>query len=111
MFLSSCSPEIFEDQVKTVADLIANRLRPRSRRPGNALHPRRDIHAIAIDVVAFDDHVAEIDADAKFDAAILRHWRCVSRISRWISAAHATALTTLANSTSMPSPVSLTMRP
>ena len=30
---------------------------------------------------------------------------------RWMSAAQATAFTTLGNSTSMPSPVSLTMRP
>ena len=30
---------------------------------------------------------------------------------RWISTAQATAFTTLGNSTSMPSPVSLTMRP
>jgi PAS domain S-box-containing protein len=33
------------------------------------------------------------------------------RISRWTSTAHSTALTTLENSTSMPSPVNLTIRP
>src|SRR5262249_39202814 len=37
--------------------------------------PRRYIHAVAEDVVLFDDHVAEIDADAEPDAPVLGHLR------------------------------------
>ena len=37
-------------------------------RLGQAFQPRRDIDAVAIDVVALDDDVAEIDADAELDA-------------------------------------------
>jgi hypothetical protein len=37
---------------------------------GDGLEPRRDIHTIAIDVVAFDNDVAKVDTDAEFDATI-----------------------------------------
>ena len=40
---------------------------------GDAFEARRDIHAVAEDVVALDDDVAEIDADAELDAPVLRH--------------------------------------
>ena len=36
-----------------------------------ALQPRGDIHALAVDVVALDDHVAQVDADAQDDALAL----------------------------------------
>ncbi|KSV77389.1 hypothetical protein N182_22690 [Sinorhizobium sp. GL2] len=52
-----------------------------------------------------------MNADAKFDAAVIGTSTLRSRILRWMSAAQATAFTTLGNSTSMPSPVTLTMRP
>jgi hypothetical protein len=32
----------------------------------------KDIETVAIEVVALDDHIAEIDADAQFDAAVRR---------------------------------------
>ena len=42
-------------------------------RLGDALNPRRDIDAVAHQVaVAFLDHVAEMDADPKFDALVRR---------------------------------------
>jgi hypothetical protein len=37
---------------------------------GQGLDPRGDIDPVAIEVVALDDHIAEIDADAQFDAAL-----------------------------------------
>ena len=51
-----------------------------ARRSGNAdsagfrqrFQPSRDVHAVAIDVIAFDDDVADIDADAENDAAFFR---------------------------------------
>src|SRR5205814_4760318 len=39
------------------------------------LYPRGDIDAVAVEVVALDDHVAEIDADAQLDAAVRRDAR------------------------------------
>jgi len=38
---------------------------------GQPLQPRGDVDAVAINVVAVDDHVAEIDPDAKAQAALL----------------------------------------
>src|SRR6478672_13919044 len=37
-----------------------------------ALEARRDIDAVAVDIVRCHDDVAEIDADAELDAAVLR---------------------------------------
>jgi hypothetical protein len=65
----------------------------------------KDVDAVTIEV-ALDDHIAEIDADAQFDAVVrrdagvpLRH-----RLLHRDRAAHRIS-TTLASSTSMPSPV------
>ena len=35
---------------------------------GHRLQPRGDVDAVAVDVAALDDHVAEVDADAQHDA-------------------------------------------
>jgi len=37
---------------------------------GQSFDPGRDVYAVAIEVVALDDHVAQIDADAQFDALL-----------------------------------------
>jgi hypothetical protein len=37
---------------------------------GQRLDPSGDVDAVAEEVVALDEHVAEIDADAQFDAAV-----------------------------------------
>src|SRR6185437_5477305 len=42
---------------------------------GDALEPRRDVDAVAIDVFALEDDVADADADAEYDSTILRHTR------------------------------------
>ena len=42
---------------------------------GHLLEPRRDVDAIAEDVVALDHHVAEVDADPEIHAALGRHLR------------------------------------
>ena len=39
---------------------------------GQGFDPRGDVDAVAIEIVALDDHVAEIDADAQFDAVVRR---------------------------------------
>ncbi len=42
---------------------------------GERLDPCGDVDAVAVEVVALDDHIAEIDADAQFDAALRRDAR------------------------------------
>jgi hypothetical protein len=37
---------------------------------GQGFDPGGDVDAVAIEVVALDDHIAEIDADAQFDAFV-----------------------------------------
>ena len=41
-------------------------------RLGDAFEAGGDVHAIAEDVVVFDDDVADMHADAEFDALVLR---------------------------------------
>ncbi len=40
---------------------------------GQALQPRGHVDPVAVDVVAVDDDVADVDADAQADAPVLRH--------------------------------------
>jgi len=72
-----------------------------------------DVDAAAVDIVAIGDDVAQIDPDPEVDALVL--YQAVSAlrstIARSISTAQRAASKTLANSTSMPSPVVLTIRP
>ena len=51
-----------------VADRARDADAARRRQP---LQPRRDVDAVAINIAAIGDHVAEIDADAKSQAALL----------------------------------------
>ena len=73
--------------------------------------PRRDVHGRRRRCRPVDDDVADIDADSKGDASCPRAPRQCGRTSALDPTAQATSSTTLANSTSMPSPVVLTMRP
>src|SRR6266446_9003691 len=57
---------------------LNERIQDESARPsriGQGFDPRRDVDAVAVEVVALDDHVAEIDADAQLDAAVRRDTR------------------------------------
>ena len=62
------------DVVEPVADLIAHGARDADAAGlGEHLETRRDVDAIAEDIVVLDDHVAEIDADAELDPPRRRH--------------------------------------
>ena len=64
---------LFEDRVDLAAHLVMHLAgNAEAARLGQGLEPRRDVDAIAIDVRAFADDVAEVDADAQQDAACLR---------------------------------------
>jgi hypothetical protein len=71
--LDALLAQILESVGQLVADLISHH--PRDADParlGEGLQTRRDIHAVAEDVVGLDDDVAEIDPDPEPDPAVLR---------------------------------------
>ena len=65
---------IVEDNIDLAADLplrvIGN---ADAARLGDPFKARRDIDAVAEDIVVVDDDVADVNADAKFDPRVLRH--------------------------------------
>ena len=62
------SAAILESAINAIADAFVNdRGDAYAARVGERLQPRRDIDAVAINIVSVNDHVAEIDADAKLD--------------------------------------------
>ena len=74
MFLTLCFAQILEGVGQLVADLVAHHPRDAEAagiRPG--FPAGRDIDAVAEDVVAVDDDVAEVDPDPEPDPAVLRH--------------------------------------
>ena len=61
--------EIDEIRIDLAAHVVIGRARDQNAaRLANPLQPRRDVDAVAENVVALDQHVAEIDADAVDDA-------------------------------------------
>ena len=65
--------QILEDKGQPVAHVVVDRIGDEHPAGiGQGFDPRGDVDAVAIEVVALDDHVAEIDADAQFDAAVRR---------------------------------------
>ena len=73
MFLSCCSPS----SAKTTSNLLRHPpgLWPTRRCPrlGKTLQACCDIYAIAEDVSAIDDNIADIDAHAELDTPVRRH--------------------------------------
>ena|SRR6516162_7847501 len=61
-------------EIELVPDVVIDRLRDAD---GTGLRerfePGSDVHAVAKDVVAVDDHVAEIDADPQLETAFGRY--------------------------------------
>ena len=65
--------EILECKTQLVEHLIAHHATcADSARLGQRLEPRGDIDAVAKDVVAIDDDVADVDADTKIDPLLGR---------------------------------------
>ncbi len=65
--------QILEDKGQPVAHVIVDRIGDEySAGIGQGFDPRGDVDAVAVEVVGLDDHVAEIDADAQFDAVVRR---------------------------------------
>src|SRR5207244_3557887 len=63
--------EIGKSQWQLVADLIARDLRDaEATRFADRLEPRRDVHAVAENIIAVDNDVANIDADAQDEAFV-----------------------------------------
>src|SRR5207248_5394782 len=69
MFLRLCSPRSSKAQSSrscTWSCTMAETQMP--ARFGHGFEPCGDVDAVAVDVVAVDDHIAEIDPDPEFDA-------------------------------------------
>jgi len=63
--------QILEDKGQPVAHLVVDRIGDEHPAGiGQGFDASGDVDAVAIEVVALDDHVAEIDADAQLDAAV-----------------------------------------
>ena len=72
--------QILEDEGQPVAHMFVHGIGDEHPAGiGQGLDPRGDIDAVAIEVVALDDHVAEIDADAQLDAVVRRDTRVLLR--------------------------------
>ena len=66
--MTCCSPRSSKRKGSRSADVVMNRVGDEhSAGIGQGFDPRSDIYAVAVEIVALDDHVAEIDADAEFD--------------------------------------------
>jgi hypothetical protein len=62
---------VLEGVRQPLADMIVDRARDAdAARPRQPLQPHRDVDAVAINIAAIGDHVAEIDPDAKAQAAL-----------------------------------------
>jgi hypothetical protein len=65
--------QIREDKGQPVAHVVVNRVGDEYPAGiGQGLDPRGNVDAVAIKVVALDDDIAEIDADAQLDAVVRR---------------------------------------
>ena len=82
MFLTSLLAQVLEVQVEAAADLVVDLAgEADAARLGEALQARGHVHPVAIDVVALDDNVAEVDADPERDSLGFGH-RVVTRRHR-----------------------------
>ena len=104
--------EVAHLQIESAFDLAVSVLGKTYRsRLANTLHPRRDIDAIAHQVaIVFLDHIAEMNADPKFDAAVGRDTR-VALDHRSLDFNGAALRRRHSELDDWPSPVRLTMRP
>jgi hypothetical protein len=63
--------QILKAEIDFVADLVADDAADADpARLGQSFQPCRDIDAVAVNILLVDDDIAEIDADAEFDAAL-----------------------------------------
>jgi hypothetical protein len=74
MFLDALLAHVLECEVELVSDVIAHHSAQADPAwLSEGFEPRRDINAVAEDVVFLNDHVAEIDPNAKPDALLFAH--------------------------------------
>ncbi len=65
---------VIERNIELIAHLVAGCARDTdAARISQGLNPRGHVHPVAVDVVALNDHIAQIDADPEFDAPLLGH--------------------------------------
>ena len=65
--------QILERQIKAIAHLLVNASRNANpARLREAFQPRRHVDPVAVDIIAVDHHVAQIDPDAELNALVFR---------------------------------------
>jgi hypothetical protein len=61
-------PQVLEREIERLVDLLVDGFRHTDAAGGgDRLESRRDVHAIAIDAVILDDHIAKVHADPDLD--------------------------------------------
>jgi hypothetical protein len=72
--------EILKEKGQPVAHVVVDRIGDEHPAGiGQGFDPGGDVDAVAVEVVALNDHVAEIDTDAQFDAVVGRDIRVAFR--------------------------------
>ena len=67
---------IFEDSLQPILHIVMHPARhAHATGLGDLLQASRDVHAIAVNIVAVDDDIAEIYADSKDDTSVFRNVR------------------------------------
>ena len=76
MFLRRCSPRDANVAAELAPEVVEGRAGDHDPAGlGELLEAGGDVHPVAVDVLALDDHVAEVDADPEADALGLGHAR------------------------------------
>ena len=55
--------QIVKHKGQSIANVVVNRIEEHPAGVGQGFDPRSDVDAVPIEVVAFNDHIAEVDAD------------------------------------------------
>src|SRR5215475_7302529 len=67
-------PQVLERQIEPPGGIFLNAGRhAEPTRFSQSFEPRRDVHAIAKNIAIFDDNIADVDANSKLNALVLRH--------------------------------------
>src|SRR5204863_1887602 len=71
--LQLAEPDVLDRQIELAPHLLVDGLgETDATRVGQGLEPRGDVHAVPVDLVVLDDHIAEVDPYASVHALVRR---------------------------------------